>query len=389
MTDAPAREALRGLVPEQYRDAREAAAERFARARWSVIAEPGDGVAGLAIARLGAAAALEAALGSAAVPAELDVPPRDWERARARWSPRRDDHGYAFELARRVGARLLTPGDAEWPERLDDLGVHAPAALWVRGSAATFARPAAAVALVGARAATAYGVRVAADLAADLAGGGATIVSGAAFGIDAAAHRACVAVSGTGIAVLAGGVEKAYPSGHAALLASMLERGAVVSEVPCGTAPTKWRFLQRNRLIAALADATVVVEAGWRSGSLNTAGHAAALGRALGAVPGPVTSAASAGCHRILREYDGVCITSADDVRELVGQPVSAGEQSAGPTPQEIRVLDALDRRIPRPVAEVARRAGLAVEDAAAALGLLSLDGRAVSDQRGWRAGPG
>ncbi|RAZ34838.1 hypothetical protein DO944_03170 [Microbacterium sp. SMR1] len=142
-------------------------------------------------------------------------------------------------------------------------------------------------------------------------------------------------------------------------------------------------------MIAALSDATVVVEAGWRSGSLNTAGHAAALGRALGAVPGPVTSAASAGCHRILREYDGRCITSADDVREMLGWTDEPGDAAVlgegGRTDDATRVLDALSTRVPRDVAEIARRSGVAGEDVSACLGLLELDGRVVSDERGWR----
>ncbi|QLD10365.1 DNA-processing protein DprA [Microbacterium oleivorans] len=390
MKPAELRASLRSLArPEQLADG-EAVAERYARARWSVLAEPGDAVAGLAVARLGAAAALEAALGGGPAPETLELADRDWSRALGRWQPRRDDHTYPIELAQRVGARLVIPGDADWPTRLDDLGVHAPFALWVRGRASVLAGEAPAVALVGARAATSYGVRVTAEIAGDLAARGATIVSGAAFGIDAAAHRASIAVGGQGIAVLAGGVEKAYPAAHGELLTGLSRQGAVISEVPCGTAPTKWRFLQRNRVIAALADATVVVEAGWRSGSLNTAGHAASLGRALGAVPGPVTSAASAGCHRILREYDGHCITSADDVRELIGwspddPPSTDPGAAASRTDDTTRILDALSARTPRQVSEVARRSGLPAEEATALLGLLALEGRAEVDPRGWR----
>lgn len=390
MTSTPlreAREAMATLAPTSGGGADDV--ERYARARWSVLTEPGDGVAGQAIARWGAAAALDLALSDTLAPDIPELSERDWRRARARWLPRRDDHAYPLELARRVGARLVVPGDEAWPVRLDDLGVHAPPALWVRGRLDALADPVASVALVGARAATAYGVRVAAELSGDLAAGGATVVSGAAVGIDAAAHRACVAVEGRGIAVLAGGVEKSYPAGHADLLAGLSRRGVVVSEVPCGTAPTKWRFLQRNRLIAALADATVVVEAGWRSGSLNTAGHAAALGRPLGAVPGPVTSAASAGCHRILRDYDGRCITSADDVRELVGWDASARREGVPTdrTDDTTRILDALSSRSPRDVAELARRSGVEADRVSSLLGLLALDGRAVSDARGWRRG--
>ncbi|RKE63205.1 DNA-processing protein DprA [Microbacterium sp. AG238] len=389
MTDEEARVALTGLVPASDLDDPESCRERWARARWSVLAEPGDGIAGLTIQRLGAFAALRVALRDDAPPEELDLSVRDWRRACARWRPRQDDHAYAIERAKRVGVRLIVPGDAAWPERVDELGIHAPAALWVRGSADALAAPGAAIALVGARAATAYGVQVAGEIAGELAVAGVTIVSGAAVGIDAAAHRACLAVDGSTIAVLAGGVDKAYPSGHAGLLTNVSRRGAVMSEVPCGTAPTKWRFLQRNRLIAALSDATVVIEAGWRSGSLNTAGHAAALGRALGAVPGPITSAASAGCHRILREYDGRCITSADDVREMIGWsdgPRRDAESAAdGRTDDATRVLDALSTRTPRDVAEIARRSGVAGEEVSAWLGLMTLDGWVVSDERGWR----
>ena len=200
---------------------------------------------------------------------------------------------------------------------LGDLGDHAPLALWLRGDAAALSG--AGVAIVGARASSSYGEHVATELASELAGEGWTIVSGGAYGIDGTAHRAALRAGGITVAVLAGGIDRAYPAGHAQLFDRIAASGALVSEVACGGAPTRWRFLERNRIIGALADATVVVEAGWRSGSLNTAGHAAALGRPLGAVPGPVTSAASAGCHRLLREYDARCVTSAADVRELLG----------------------------------------------------------------------
>lgn len=386
------RVALHGLAPdEELRDSARLA-ERWARARWSVLAEPGDGIAGLSIQQLGAARALELALSVDEPPAELGLSTRDWRRACARWRPRQHDHLYPFERARRVGVRLIVPGDAAWPLRVDELGVHAPIALWVRGQTAALSRADPTVALVGARAATAYGVQVAAEISGDLAVRGATIVSGAAVGIDAAAHRACLAVDGSTVAVLAGGVDKAYPSAHAGLLTGISRRGAVVSEVPCGTAPTKWRFLQRNRLIAALSDATVVVEAGWRSGSLNTAGHAAALGRALGAVPGPVTSAASAGCHRVLREYDGACITGADDVRELLGWTDDASRPGGGDserTDDSVRVLDALSARSARDVGEIVRRSGVAEDEVTALLGLLALEGRVLSDAQGWRRSTG
>lgn len=382
-----ARAALAGLVPDDVLADPDAALDRYARARWACLVEPGDGVAGRLVSALGAAAALRCVFVDEAMPEGI-VTPRELAQGRARWRPRRDEHHHALHLARRARVRLIVPGDPHWPARIDDLGPHAPLCLWARGCVEVLAADAPAAAIVGARAATAYGVQVAAEIAGDLGAAGVVVVSGAAVGIDAAAHEATIAVEGRGVAVLAGGVERAYPSGHADLLARLCARGVVVSEAPCGGAPTKWRFLQRNRLIAALSDATVVVEAGWRSGSLNTAGHAAALGRPLGAVPGPVTSAASAGCHRVLREYDGTCITGADDVGELLGwqsEPVVIpGERTDATT----RVLDALSTRSSRPVDEIARRSGLAGADILPILGLLALEARAVQDGAGWRAAP-
>ena len=165
-------------------------------------------------------------------------------------------------------------------------GRRAPLALWIRGDARHFGRLDRSVALVGARAATGYGEHVAMESAAGLSDRGFVIVSGGAYGIDAAAHRAALASEGVTVAFLAGGVDRLYPAGNSELLRRIASEGVLVAELPPGSAPTRWRFLMRNRLIAAAASATVVVEAGRRSGSLNTAGHAAQMGRPLGAVPG-------------------------------------------------------------------------------------------------------
>lgn len=209
------------------------------------------------------------------------------------------------------------------------------------------------------------------------------------YGIDGAAHRGALSAGGSTIAVLAGGVDRPYPAGHRDLIDRIAAHGVVVADVPCGSAPTKWRFLARNRLIAALSDATVVVEAGWRSGALNTAHHAAEIGRPLGAVPGPVTSAASAGCHRLLREVDAVCITGAADVRELCG----IGDESATDqglfdareyTGERTRILDAVTARSERTTADVARRSGYSIAEAAALLGLLELEGAVKRQGEGW-----
>lgn len=292
-----------------------------------------------------------------------------------------------LDLARRTGARLVVRGDAEWPARLDDLGEHSAQALWVRGDLRGLdGTPA--VSIVGARASTGYGDHVARELSAGLAAGGVAVVSGAAYGIDGAAHRAALGAGGRTLAFLAGGIDRPYPSGHAQLIDEIARRGAVLSETPCGTVPSKWRFLARNRLIAAMGDATIVVEAGLRSGSLNTAGHAAALGRPLGAVPGAVTNASSAGCHRILREYDGVCVTGVDDARELIGLDAAA-RVSLGPRTDDLtRVLDAASTRVARDAPELARRAGLTAAEAEAMLGLALLGGDVERVGNGWRRLP-
>lgn len=356
----------------------------LARVIWSVLAEPGDGVTGALIAELGAVGALEVALDERE--GDIGATSRAVAEGRSRWVTRADPRRVvdAITAAGDVGARLVLPGDAHWPSALDDLGVHAPTLLWVRGDT-TLLTTEPRVAIVGARAASGYGEMLAADFAGDLATGGAVIVSGGAYGIDGAAHRAALSVEGRTIAFLAGGVDRAYPQGHQQLLRRIVDTGAVVSEVPCGTAPTKWRFLSRNRLIAALSHATVVVEAGWRSGSLNTAGHAAALGRPLGAVPGPVTSAASAGCHRLLREYDARCVTTPAEIRELWGVVGDAGAVSTRLDADQVRLLDAMSIRASSSVVELSRRSGLAPERISALLGLWELDGRVGRDEKGWR----
>jgi DNA processing protein len=290
----------------------------------------------------------------------------------------------ALRGAAEVDARLLLPGDRDWPAALDDLGDHAPAVLWVRGEAAHLTA-CSRVSIVGARAATAYGESIAAELAGDLAATQTVVVSGGAYGIDGAAHRAALGTGGATVAFLAGGADRAYPVGHQQLFDRIRSSGALVSELPCGAAPTKFRFLSRNRLIAALGAATVVVEAGWRSGSLNTAGHASTLARPLGAVPGPVTSAASAGCHRLMREYDAQCVTNAAEVRELMGMDAVDRGAAVTSDPDRTRLLDALSVRTARPPAELARAAGLPPERVRALLGALSLDGEVAEVDGGWR----
>ncbi|WP_421733248.1 DNA-processing protein DprA [Cellulomonas sp.] len=386
-------------------------AEVLARATWSALAEPGDAVAGALVALVGAHAGLawvRQAVRDGPDLSRLEVrhgPLGDSDRARigralARWAVRLPDCDPLRDLERldRMGGTLLTPGDPRWPAALDDLGAEAPFCLWVRGASDLGRSSAGSVAIVGSRAATSYGERVAFDLADGLAGAGVCVVSGGAYGIDAAAHRGAVARDGRTLVLLAGGVDRAYPAGNARLLEAVVGAGgALASEVPPGSLPTKSRFLQRNRLIAATGRATVVVEAAWRSGAMSTAHHAARLLRPVGAVPGLVTSVASAGCHRLLRDGVAVCVTDAAEVRELaglIGADLAADPEAAadarvarpqdGLDPVTRRVLDALPRRGSAPLDRVASVAGVSVAEARGAVGLLELEGWAARRGDGW-----
>lgn len=379
LQDSRATGAARAACPSRDVD------EVLATVAWNVIAEPGDGVAGALIAEFGPVDALRVATDEGATLVPPGAHPRALSEAFARWRPRASAEAVVDALigAQAARASLILPGDDLWPASVDDLGVHAPTMLWVRGDAGLLSVDPR-VAIVGARASSGYGDLLAAEFAGDLAASGAVIVSGGAYGIDGAAHRAALAVSGPTVALLAGGVDRAYPQGHQTLLREIAVKGAVVSEVPCGTAPTKWRFLSRNRLIAALGHATVVVEAGWRSGSINTAGHAAALGRPLGAVPGPVTSASSAGCHRLLREYDARCVTTTAEIRELWESTIETHAETVA-DPDQTRLCDALSTRTELSAHELARRSGLSPERVEALLGLLELEGAVSRSGAGWR----
>ena len=372
---------------------RDAIEERFARSVWSGIAEPGDRTAGLLVTTLGAPAALAALVDRqpvdtlVAAAGDGDLTEKDIQLALDRWQPRLSSATSltALRQAVRFGVRLSVPHDEAWISGVDDLDQHAPVALWLRGNVAALSALDRSIAMVGARAATGYGEHVTMESTAGLVDRGFAIVSGAAYGIDGMAHRAALASHGYTVAFLAGGVDRFYPSGHDALLNRIVDNGCVISELPCGAQPSKWRFLQRNRLIAASSQATVVLEAGWRSGSLNTANHAASLNRALGAVPGPVTSAASAGCHRLIRENLATLVTTAQEMAELAGAwDTDASTQKATDDPRRVRVIDAISTRAARQPTEIAARSGLSLFDVMSTLGALDLEGVARETQRGW-----
>ncbi|KZS63189.1 MAG: DNA-processing protein DprA [Mycobacterium pseudokansasii] len=306
-----------------------------------------------------------------------------------------------IELLMRRGGRLITPDDDEWPVlAFAAFGGSAarakpysgsPMVLWARGPARLDEVVPRAAAVVGTRAATAYGEHIATDLSAGLAERDVAVISGGAYGIDGAAHRAALDCDGITVAVLAGGIDVAYPAGHSSLLHRIGEHGLLITEYPPGVRPARYRFLTRNRLVAAVAGAAVVVEAGLRSGAANTAAWARALGRAVGAVPGPVTSSASAGCHVLLR--DGAeLITRVDDIVELVGH---IGELAAelprpgtlfdGLSEPERRVYEALPGRGAATVDEIAAASGLLPEQVLGQLAILEVTGLARRDDGRWR----
>ncbi|MCU0263612.1 MAG: DNA-processing protein DprA [Candidatus Nanopelagicales bacterium] len=297
----------------------------------------------------------------------------------------------------RLGVRIALPGDPEFPSQLNDLP-EPPLALWIRGPLDLRAAALRSVAVVGARACTAYGERATAEVAGGLAGEGWAVISGAAFGIDAAAHRAALGVGGPTVAVLACGVDVAYPRAHDSLLCRIADAGLVVSELPPGSQPLKHRFLARNRVIAALSRGTVVVEAARRSGAVATASRALELGRVVMAVPGPITSMASSGSNRLLHEQVARAVSDSTEVTALLRGPGqeadrSDGSDRGGAVEAQLsglpdgarRVLEELPVRGGRSVEATAERAGISPAASLAHLGLLEIVGLARRTGAGWR----
>ncbi|MBB2892405.1 DNA-processing protein DprA [Flexivirga oryzae] len=295
-----------------------------------------------------------------------------------------------------VGARIVIPGDAEWPCGLNDLE-HPPFCLWIAGQATLGESCERSISMVGARAATPYGTQVAGELAYGLSSRGFTVVSGGAHGIDTASHRGALAAGGRTFAAMACGIDIAYPAANAGLLRQIEQAGAVVTELPPGFAPQKQRFLSRNRLIAALTPGTLVVEAGLRSGSRSTATAASRIGRLLAAVPGPVTSPASAGPHQLIRDCGATLVTDVDDCAELFG---AIGADLAEPKRAAPTLFDALeesDRRLldAMPVVrgttaeKLAISAGLSAREVTRGLAALHAARLVERIESGWRRTPG
>jgi DNA processing protein len=366
--------------------------ERVARAALSRLSEPGDVRLGVLVERLGANRVYDL------LREEQDVAGVYTDvAARLRGlDPERE-----LEQAAAKGIRFVCPEDEEWPLAAGDLARceplqsrgGAPLGLWVRGTRRLDEVCRNAVAVVGSRSATTYGAGVSSDLAAHVADRGVAVVSGAAFGIDQAAHRGALAVKGVTVAVLACGVDRAYPSAHRNLLDYVADTGLVVSELPPGCAPTRVRFLSRNRLIAALAAGTVVVEAAVRSGALNTASWAVRLNRVLMGVPGPVTSAPSQGVHELIRSRGAALVTRGEDVLELLApsgeflstEPRAPALVTDGLSDRERQVLDAVPVLSPAPVESIARIAAVATRDATGALARLEGLDLVELTSVGWR----
>jgi DNA processing protein len=342
------------------------------------------------------------------------------ERIRALVGARAEQDESLADLRRaeRCGARLVVPEDDEWPavplhaltvavseEPADHkdqsdrtLAPVPPVALWVRGPARLDELVDRSVAVVGSRASTAYGEHVAAELGHQLGERGWTVVSGGAYGIDAAAHRGALAAEAPTLAVLACGVDRPYPAAHGALFHRIAESGLLVSEWPPGCAPLRHRFLVRNRLIAALTRGTVVVEAAARSGAQATAKRARRLGRELLVVPGPVTSAMSVGCHELLRDAEAgaTLVTSAAQVIEAVGglgvDLAEPAERPASPrdglSDVATRVLDACPVRTGVSPERLASIAGCDVLEVLRVLPALELADLVQWTGTGWRIAP-
>ncbi|HVB44247.1 MAG TPA: DNA-processing protein DprA [Streptosporangiaceae bacterium] len=380
--------------------------DRLARAALSFLAEPGDVVLGALLRSASAAQVLAVVAGHRDLGSVLPwqagaddrvarITPAVAERAIGQWRtrlavvPSRE----RLILAERSGFRLVCPGEPEWPTQLDDLGDARPVVLWVRGAADLRFACLRSVSVVGSRAATAYGTFMGTELGADLAARGWSVISGGAFGIDACAHRGALAASGCTIAVLASGLRFGYPKGHGDLFAAIAQTGVLVSECPPDQPPTRPGFLVRNRVIAALSRGTVVVEAALRSGAINTARHARELNRPVMAVPGPVTSEQSAGCHELIRESGATCVTGAANVIELVAP---LGEEEHGAVREPAVPADSLDPvtaavlavmtgRAGRGPATIATLAGVDLDTVLRCLGLLAAAGYVERCDQGWR----
>jgi len=378
----------------------------FASMAWSTMVEPGDAVAGVINLALGPATSLATLRecidaqdeGRALLTAISEANPhlenvgkrtlaQRLPEAIERWRYRFSlvDTLSEINVAHRLGVAVLTDQMPDWPPGLNDLQVNKPHVLWTLGRTERLNDACHSVALVGARNASDYGTTVTEELVSGLSSKAFATVSGGAFGIDSVAHRASLADNQTTVAVMAGGLARLYPAANAALFREIQSEGLVISEMPPSREPTKWRFLQRNRLIAAMSKATVVVEAGWRSGSISTANHAAILGRPVAAVPGAITSQTSRGTNQLIRDRKAELIGSAEDLLELISSlHVTSKRPLTELGPNEIRLLDALSLRA-KSIERLCVETGMSIREVSSAMTLLQIAGLVRSELSGWR----
>jgi DNA processing protein len=304
---------------------------------------------------------------------------------------------FAFAALEAVGERRAAESRAGVPRSSERGEAIPPLALWVRGNGDLSSVGVRSVAMVGSRAATAYGEHVASDFGYGLAQRDVVVVSGGAYGIDAAAHRGALAADGVSVLVSAGGLDRPYPTGNRSLYDRTAEQGLLISERPPGSAPHRQRFLSRNRLIAALGSATLLVEAAGRSGALNTAGYARDLGRPVLAVPGPITSAMSVGCHAQLQRDDEPAhlVTSVADIACYCGSL----DQLARPEAEQLEVvtpydcldpvarsvMDGFPKRQVVTESDLARLSGRPIQQVLSALPLLRDLGLVTVSREGYR----
>ena len=365
-----------------------------AAATWSLLCEPGDSMAGMLRRILGVEESLYEIRRAKSAKDLLPLLPNDTFRA-PQFISTLDDSlecwkrrlaivnvDKSIDTLSDLNGTLLSAESPLWPRGLFDLGDSAPAVLWVLGQANTLQNQKT-LSIVGSRIASNYGLEVTRDLVKTAVARDFVVVSGGALGIDASAHKNALFFSGKTIAIMAGGLDRLYPAKNLDLFQDIQQSGAVISEMPPGTAPARWRFLQRNRLIAAIGQATVVVEAGFRSGSINTAGHANELDRPVGAIPGLINSTRSAGCHRLIKERRAELISTPSDLEELLGiwaKEVSSEFHLSG---LQTRALDSFGS-FEQGAERVAQVSGMTLNEVGFALDSLSRLGLVVQTSNGW-----
>lgn len=294
--------------------------EETARIALALFAEPGDPVTGRFIQRVGAVETVRLLASDDAVPVLSKEAAALW-RTHFRLDQQPNALRNVLRATEKFRLSIVVPDVHGFPASLNDLGERVPYLLWAKGDLSLLPRKMVSqFSITGSRAATSYGEHVAGEIASDLASQGKVLVSGGSYGIDAAVHRAALAAGGHTVAVMASGLDRPYPAGNRELLEQIGHLGLLVSEQPPGAVPTRGRFIARVRLVAALSGSTTIVEAAWRSGALAVAHQANELGRVVGAVRGPVTSAASAGTHRLLQEGAASLVTDAADLMALLNR---------------------------------------------------------------------